>query len=123
MATDSKNTQKYPKIPSKTPILGHFTLILANFYPNFVAKYFLKSGQKVGKVGRKWPFFTKILQKYYKNFFKKYKKVSVPTFVAKYFLKSGQKKYANLAQKEETMYITMPQLFYKIFLFIHKTCV
>ena len=47
----------------------------------------------------------------------------MPTFVAKYFLKSGQKKYANLAQKEETMYITMPQLFYKILLFIHKTCV
>ena len=78
MATDSKNTQKYPKIPSKTPILGYFTLFLAHFYQNFVAKYFLKSGQK---------------------------------------------KYANLAQKEEAMYITMPQLFYKILLFIHKTCV
>ena len=37
--------------------------------------------------------------------------MSAPTFVAKYFLKSGQKKYTNLAQKEETMYITMPQLF------------
>ena len=76
-----------------------------------MAKYFLKSGQKVGKVGRKWPFLQNFYKKYYKNFFKKYKKVSAPTFVAKYFLKSGQKKYANLAQKEETMYITMPQLF------------
>ena len=71
MATDSKNQQKSLKIPQKIPILDHFTPILGHFYQNFVAKYFLKSGQKVGKVGRKWPFFTKILQKHYKNFFKK----------------------------------------------------